>query len=373
VRFEVTDTGIGVEEAAQARLFETFSQADSSITRRYGGTGLGLAICRELVALMGGEIGVSSRHGGGSTFWFELALAGASSGLAQPSGSFQPAPAATSRHLRILVAEDHEINRQFVAALLHKAGHHATVVANGRQAVDAVRDSDYDVVLMDVQMPDLDGVEAMRQIRALPPPRNRVPIIAVTAHAMAGAKEEYLTAGMDDFVTKPIEPALLLGKLARLAAAGASSPATRTEPVTAEAEPDAERDADGPVFDPGKLAALAGFLPPDKLRDVARLCLENCVHSAGRIAVLDAEGDYGATGQEAHRLVGPAGNAGAMELCRLAQAISAAGKAGDEAACRRLAALMPAAMERAASRLRAWLAEPLPGERVLTEPEEVGG
>ncbi len=218
VRFEVTDTGIGIEESEQDRLFERFSQEDSSITRRYGGTGLGLAICRELVALMSGDIGVSTRRGVGSTFWFELPLAIALSGLAHPSDASQPMPLTAPRRLRILVAEDNAINQRFIAALLHKAGHTVTMVENGHQAVAAVRDGDYDVVLMDVQMPDLDGVAATLQIRALPPPKHLVPIIALTAHAMTGAKEEYLAAGMDDFVSKPIESALLLERLARLPA-----------------------------------------------------------------------------------------------------------------------------------------------------------
>jgi signal transduction histidine kinase/ActR/RegA family two-component response regulator/HPt (histidine-containing phosphotransfer) domain-containing protein len=375
VRFEVTDTGIGIEDAEQAHLFEAFSQADSSITRRYGGTGLGLAICQKLVALMGGAIGVSSRSGVGSTFWFELPLAAASPGFAQPPDAPRSAPqSAAARPLRILVAEDNALNQRFVAALLRKAGHDPTVVGNGHQAVAAVRDGDYDVVLMDVQMPDLDGIEATRQIRSLPTPQHRIPIIALTAHAMIGAKDEYLAVGMDDFVAKPIDPALLLGKLARLptlAPATSDLPTSANSPSPAHAQPvatEAERDKDCPVFDPVRLATLAGFLPPEQLRDFARLYLEHAIDSASRIAALAAEGDCGAMAREAHQLVGSAGNAGALEMRRLAEALAVASKAGNVAACQLVAALLPPATERAASRLRAWLADLHLGEVTLAEP-----
>jgi signal transduction histidine kinase/CheY-like chemotaxis protein len=362
VRFEVTDSGIGIDDSEQARLFERFSQADSSVTRRYGGTGLGLAICRELVALMGGTIGVISQRGSGSTFWFELHLARAAFEPVQAAAAPSPVLSRAPRALRILVAEDNEINQHFIAALLRKAGHAATVVENGRQAVTAVRDGDFDVVLMDVQMPDLDGVEATQQIRAMPPPKHHVPIIALTAHAMTGAKDEYLASGMDDYVPKPVDPALLLGKLARLPVAAAEPRTTDAASVTAG------NDTSGPAFDLARLEALANVLPPEGLHNLAKLYLAHSVACATHIAALADQADFVALRAEAHQLIGSAGNTGALETYRLAQALLAAARAADDAACRQLAAQLLPATERAAGWLRTWLADPDRSVRVPFRP-----
>ena len=156
-------------------------------------------------------------------------------------------------------------------------------------------------------------------------------------------------------------------------AAAAAHAGALPEPSQHAADAAAERDDDGPVFDLARLETLAGFLQPEHLRDFARLYLAYSVDCASRIAALAAEGDYGAMGREAHQLVGTAGNAGAVETCRLAEALAAAGKAGDEAACRRLAALLPPATERAADWLRAWLADPRPGAETLPELAAAAG
>src|SRR5262249_22248200 len=185
LRFEVVDTGIGVAPEIGKHLFEKFNQGDTSITRRFGGSGLGLAICKQLVELMGGEIGVDRAARRGSCFWFEIALPRA---LARVTGSSSPRhihgvhspmlqPPSTAQSISVLVAEDNRINQHLAATLLRNAGHRATVVENGRQAVDEVGRGGYDIVLMDVQMPVLDGIQATKQIRSLPEPLSQVRII----------------------------------------------------------------------------------------------------------------------------------------------------------------------------------------------------
>ena len=203
ITLTITDQGIGMSEDVQRRLFSRFSQADDSTTRRYGGTGLGLAITKELVTLMGGTIGVSSVPGQGSTFTVQMTLPifDATVGpIAPPRWTSQEAAAQV---LDILVAEDNEINQVVIEGLLR--GHRLTVVGDGRQAVEAVAAGRFDLVLMDVMMPIMNGLEATAAIRALPPPARTLPIIALTANAMSGDREHYLAAGMTGYVSKPIE------------------------------------------------------------------------------------------------------------------------------------------------------------------------
>jgi signal transduction histidine kinase/AmiR/NasT family two-component response regulator len=217
-RFELTvtvsDTGIGIPAEVLPRLFERFTQGDSTTARRYGGSGLGLAISREIIELMGGRIAARNRPAGGSEFSFTLSLARAS--FATPGGAWAkarwPAPAAQpARHWRVLVAEDNAVNQILVRALLERMGHCCDVVADGSEALLQLQSARYDVVLMDVQMPGMDGLEATRRLRqrerteGLP----RLPVLAMTAHAMAEDRQTCLEAGMDDHVTKPVEPEVL--------------------------------------------------------------------------------------------------------------------------------------------------------------------
>jgi PAS domain S-box-containing protein len=262
--FEVTDTGIGIPESLTHRLFQSFSQVDSSTTRKFGGTGLGLAICKKLVELMGGRIGVESRPGQGSKFWFSVRLARQAPVADRPSlndqsqvsaGTVGEKPAAVAaatatglRKGRILLAEDNATNQKLALHILRKLGHTADAVDNGFQALEALARENYDLILMDIQMPEMDGFEATCRIRQqesstenqpadpltqprreqhregqgasagtrateTAAPKTRIPIIAMTAHAMAGDQEKCYSAGMDDYISKPVDPEVLSAKI----------------------------------------------------------------------------------------------------------------------------------------------------------------
>jgi signal transduction histidine kinase len=201
VAFEVEDTGIGMDEAARARLFEPFTQADGSMTRRYGGTGLGLAITHELVTLMGGRIVVTSRVGEGSRFTVELTLGAPVNAVpvAPLPPSALPFPGSLGGR-RVLLAEDNPVNLQVAMAMLESLGLHVECAVSGREAVAMARAHDYDAILMDCQMPEMDGFEATRCLRG---EGLHTPIIALTANAMAGDRERCLEAGMNDYISKP--------------------------------------------------------------------------------------------------------------------------------------------------------------------------
>ena len=213
IRFAIEDTGPGVAPDRRSAIFDTFTQADSSVTRRHGGTGLGLAISRRIVELMGGRLELESEVGVGSTFHFEVPLAvGARSGLRlQRSTSEEP----DLRGRRVLVAEDHPVNQRVLSLMLEKLGCEYRVAANGLEVLRMLREAPYDVILMDWQMPEMSGIEATEQIRAMQSePFCSIPILAVTANAMQGDREECLRAGMNDFLSKPIDRQKLMQKLA---------------------------------------------------------------------------------------------------------------------------------------------------------------
>lgn len=223
LRVHVEDSGIGVSAEARDRLFQPFEQADTSIARRFGGTGLGLSICKRLVDLMAGTIGVIDRPEGGSIFWFEVPLR-------QAPGAGNPAAAGTTAaerpdepaQGRILLAEDNLINIEFATMVLESRGYVVDVAVDGFEAITAAERGSYDLILMDMQMPRLDGLSATQQIRALGDIRGRLPIVAMTANAMREDALRCLEAGMDDYIAKPIDPSRLCEIVARWIARGRS-------------------------------------------------------------------------------------------------------------------------------------------------------
>jgi len=219
--FEVRDTGIGIAPEALGRVFQRFAQADGTTARRFGGTGLGLAISRDLVRLMGGEIAVESKLGRGSCFRFTIrckAVAGTTA--VPPSPAFMPADCPPGR---VLVVEDNEVNAVVFTRLLGKGGHSVRVARDCPEALALLAREAFDVVLMDVNLPGMDGVTATGRIRSLGGSASGIPIIAVTANAMASDRESYLQAGMDDYLSKPIDAAALFAAIAR-ALAGRANP-----------------------------------------------------------------------------------------------------------------------------------------------------
>ena len=210
LRFEVHDTGIGIDEAVLGRLFSRFSQADSSTTRHYGGTGLGLAICKGLVERMGGRIGVDSRLGSGSCFWFEVPAVRADMGAGQT-------PEVPARALggRVLLVDDHPMNLRLGETLLTMLGCEVDLAASGEEAVQAAAAQVYDAILMDVHMPKMDGLAATRAIRALAGPSGRTPIIAMSADVLPHSGERCRAAGLVDHLHKPVQMKVLHDTLSR--------------------------------------------------------------------------------------------------------------------------------------------------------------
>ncbi|MCB1887581.1 MAG: response regulator [Rhodocyclaceae bacterium] len=328
LRIEVSDSGIGIEPEAVPRLFESFSQADSSTTRRYGGTGLGLAICRSLVELMGGQIGVTSQPGKGSTFHFTILLGIAERPASEGPGT-PPEPARAQLHWpnggRVLVVDDNPINLRIMREMLVGFGLEVVDAVDGVEAIERLATQPVDLVLMDLQMPRMDGYQATARIREHHD-RLSLPIVALTAHSRPEDREQCLAAGMNDHLTKPVDPDLLAGCIERwIGHAG--------RPQT-----DAPSDVASPRV-PLELAGLdvaGGVARVGGKQDLyQRLLVEFCDDHAQSFEQLRrqiAEGDIASAGRVAHNLKGSAANLGATALTQrvgeIERALDSGGGAG---------------------------------------------
>ncbi len=330
LRVEVADTGIGISEAARSKLFGSFVQADSSITRRFGGTGLGLAICKKLVEAMGGTIGVDSVQGQGSTFWFEIPLVEGSPITADAAGDYDEHAV---RPLRILVADDNAINRKVLAGALAEHGHMVLFAEDGETAVAMVRDADppLDLVLMDVHMPRMDGMTATRAIRALPGPASGVLIVAATASVGGNGVQRCLDAGMNAYVSKPIDPANLFKVIHRLFPDGEGPPAEfDIEMADAGATAGSLLTGTEP-FVADMLTDMADSMGPDMALDLIDTFLSILPEVEPDLFPSDGTPQPQQVAEVAHSLKSAAGSLGLAQVYRTAASVEAAGQTGDSA------------------------------------------
>jgi len=319
VRFEIRDTGVGISMDGLDKLFGSFVQADSSITRRFGGTGLGLAICKRLVEAMAGDIGVESEAGKGSTFWFRLPLISGHEPLAVQKGVDEtPLPS-----LRILVAEDNPVNRKVAAGILMEQRHQVAFAVNGKQAVEAASQAEppFDVILMDVHMPELDGISAARAIRRLPEPHRDTRIIAVTASLSHDGVQRCLAAGMNDYVGKPIVPEALEQAMRRVMGFADSAASEGMEPVP-YGGPEGE-------FDTQPLEALGRDLGIEMAQDLIATFIELAPEISSGLADFAADRDCRRMAELGHNLKSSAASLGLLEVQHLAEKLEQSGLAGD--------------------------------------------
>jgi len=318
LHFSVRDTGVGIAADQQKRVFETFAQADASVTRRYGGTGLGLAICARLVELMGGLIWVESEEGEGSTFHFTVEM----KALAAPP-SAEPSAAAgegeETEPLRILVAEDTLANQRLIRAILEKRGDAVEMVETGEEAVAAFADKRFDLVLMDVQMPVMDGYAASRRIRTLEEAEGRhTPIVALTAHALRGTEERCQEAGMDGYLRKPFRPGELIEAVARWGEKAADGGGEADEGETGEG---------GWLTRAQALEQVEG--DEELLQVMVGTVLEQCPESLGEIRTALASGDSVSLAAAAHSFKSVVGLLGDSPAFAAAAHLEGLGREGE--------------------------------------------
>jgi len=314
----VKDNGIGIAPEAQKHLFEKFNQVDDSITKKYAGTGLGLSISKRLVQMMGGSIGVQSRVGEGSEFWFTCRVKLASRPTSNPRTHTDARALLEQKRAWVLLVDDNPVNRKVSGQILKKAHCQVTMAESGQKAVELVQAQRFDVILMDIQMPEMDGVAATQAIRALDLP-DLPPIVAMTAYSMQGDKEKFIKAGMDDYVSKPIRPAQLINKLAEV---------LRIPHTHSNHQPRSERGSEEEVINFAVLRELEKYGGPEIIVDA----LSDFQQEAEQLIISCAESlstsDYDNILAKLHTLKGNASTLGIERLARLVQQVEADLKQG---------------------------------------------
>ena len=338
LRFEVQDTGIGLDAQQQLRLFKSFEQADNSISRKYGGTGLGLAICKQLAALMGGDVGVESTLGKGSTFWFTASLETASDDW----GKLQPIDAAPTsmeelRGTYMLVVDDSAFNLEVAKGMLESAGVTVMLASDGAQALALLRESRFDCVLMDMRMPVMDGLEAARSIRS-DADLSHIPVVGLTANANTEDHVQCLQAGMNAVVTKPINAQQLFATLIqclgkRSPSALAQAPQETSSNINAT-PPDA---SDTPVWDAQVLPKAMGNFPTIHRRLIARF-LTSAPEQLSHLEMAVDQARYLDAAEEAHKLKSAARTVGALRFGELCDQLESAGRIEDSHTCQAIRA-----------------------------------
>ena len=364
MRFTVHDTGIGIPEDRQHVLFSPFSQVDGSTTRKYGGTGLGLAISRQLVELMGGTIGLESREGEGSTFWFIVNFEKQPPQEAAPAAELathQTLSGPNRRRVRILLAEDNPINQQVALGILKKLGYRVDAVSNGLEVVEALTRIPYDLVLMDCQMPEMNGFEATRMIReggeqCLNP---GIPVIALTASAMKGDRERCLAAGMDDYLTKPVQPRQLADLLAQWLertanpAGGGEQQRAGAAGAAVAAAPSEASQVDAVCRTFNREEFLDRLLDDEELAaELILTFLGDIPRQLARLEEAITTGELQQVKMVAHKIKGATANLGAMEMQEAIAAVEHAAEDGAEAELPELMTPLKRSFERLQDALR---------------------
>ena len=341
IRFVVTDTGVGIPIESQALLFKPFTQADASTQRRFGGSGLGLAICARLAELMGGCIWFDSTPGQGSMFVLEIGFSLGERVLPSTQG-------VAMKDLCVMVVDDNDINRLVVMRILGKRGHRVIESDNVREGLELVQECRPDVILMDLQMPEIDGFEALKRLRSMNAEVARTPVIALTAHALSGDRERCIAAGFDGYVSKPIELELLLGEIGCVVARGFASRAAAC--------------VAGPLPPARFSRALAGLDGDAELfAEIAAMAATQFVASAGRLDRLCEERNMAGLEAEAHRNKGNWAQYSSAADESLPQLLEAAASSGNAQEAVKLGVQMAAALRETAAVLLGWLAMRNPG------------